>query len=263
MTPTNTPQRTAKEQFDRQAAHYNAQWSRWTEESLAWLLTHAQCQPADVVLDVATGTGYTAFGFAPHVRQVTGLDVSSGMLAEARQRAAQQDIANVTFIEGAAESMPFPDGEFDLVTCRIAPHHFLSVPQFLQEVRRVLRPGGRLALADTTAPDDPEVDAWQNMVEALRDPSHVRNYTRTEWERFVAEAGLTIEAMEDAPGSIPITLNDWLVKAGCTPEQTEEVQRAFAAAPASARSAFHIETLPNGDIGFRWQRLAFIARKAG
>ncbi len=261
MDTPNTPQRTAKEQFDRQAKHYDAQWGRWTEESLAWMLEHAGCTPTDDVLDVATGTGFTALGFAPYIHWVTGLDVSPGMLAQARQRTAEQNIANVTFVEGAAEALPFPDAHFDLVTCRIAPHHFLSVPGFLAEVRRVLRAGGRLALADTSVPDDAEAADWQNAVEAMRDLSHVRNYNRSEWERFVAEAGLAMEALEELPGSILITLNDWLVKAGCTGEQVQQVKQAFIHAPAAARVAYRIEPLSDGDYGFCWHRIAFVARK--
>ena len=205
MPDTNTPQRTAREQFDRQAEHYNSQWNQWTQESLTWLLARVHCRPTDIALDVATGTGFTALGFATYVKWVTGLDVSTGMLAQARLRAVDLGITNVSFVEGAAELLPFPDASFDLVTCRIAPHHFLSVPQFLRETRRVLQPGGRLALADTAVPADLEADVWQNGVETLRDPSHVRNYTQSEWERFVADAGLALDAIEieDAPARFP------------------------------------------------------------
>src|SRR6478672_3361744 len=87
----------AKEQFDRQAAHYNTQWNTWSEALLRWLLEHADAQPSDNVLDVATGTGFTALAFAPHVQSVIGLDVSTGMLAEAQKRQQEQDITNVTW----------------------------------------------------------------------------------------------------------------------------------------------------------------------
>ena len=261
MAGIDTPLRTAKEQFDRQATHYDAQWNQWTEESLAWLLGHATPKTTDHVLDVATGTGFTALGFAPHVQWVTGLDVSTGMLEQARRRASEQRITNVTFVEGAAELLPFPDASFDLVTCRIAPHHFLSVPRFLAETNRVLRPEGRVALADTTVPADSTCDAWQNRVETLRDPSHVRNYTRTEWERFVIAAGFTLAVVEDASGGIAITLNDWLVKAGCSPDQSDAVRREFAKASTAVERAFHIERLAANDIGFTWQRIAFVANK--
>lgn len=261
MNPLVSPQRTAKEQFDRQAAHYNAQWNRWTEESLDWLLAHAECRNTDIVLDVATGTGFTALAFAPRVRSVTGLDVSVRMLEQARQRAEAQGITNFDWIEGAAEAMPFAEARFDLVTCRIAPHHFLSIPQFLSETRRVLKSGGRLLLADTSVPVNPIAAAWQNEVEALRDPSHVRNHTCAEWQRYVEQAGLVIEAIDDTQGGVPITLNDWLIKAGCTPEQAESVRRRFATAPNEAIEAFHIERRADGDTGFVWQRVVLKAIK--
>ena len=261
MAEANTPQRSAKEQFDRQAEHYDTQWNRWSEESLRWLLENAAPQPTDRALDVATGTGFTALAFAPHVAQVIGLDVSSGMLAQARKNAAEQHIPNAEFQEGPAEHLPFPDDSFDLVTCRIAPHHFLSVPKFVHEVARVLKPGGRFLLADTSVPDDdPEADHWQNTVEVLRDPSHVRNYTPSEWRTFLTDAGLTIEATNDS-GGIPITLNDWLTKAGCTPEQSIAVRLEFAAATPAITDTYQIAFLPNNDIGFTWRRFAVKASR--
>lgn len=263
MTDAKLPQRTAREQFDRQAEHYNAQWNAWSEESLAWLLTNAQACPEDMALDVATGTGFTALAFAPHVRSVIGLDISPGMLAQARKHAEEQRISNATFQGGAAENLPFPGATFDLVTCRVAPHHFLSVPRFLQEVARVLKPGGRFLLADTTVPDDSaEAGDWQNAVEALRDPSHVRNYTPGEWRRFLEEARLEVEQLTSTGGGIHVVLSDWLTKAGCTPEQTTAVRGRFENAPESAARAFHIERLPNGDLGFMWQRVVAKARKS-
>ena len=153
MTEMNAPQRTAKEQFDRQAEHYNAQWSQWTEESLAWLLAHAHCRPTDTALDVATGTGFTALGFAPHVGWVTGLDVSSGNAGSGTTACGGAGNHERHLRRGRGpKHYPSPMQASTLVTCRIAPHHFLSVPQFLQETRRVLRRGGRLALADTAVP---------------------------------------------------------------------------------------------------------------
>jgi ubiquinone/menaquinone biosynthesis C-methylase UbiE len=262
MTQRDMPSRSAKEQFDRQAAHYNAQWNAWSREALAWLLENADCQPTDAALDVATGTGFTALAFAPHVQSVIGLDVSPGMLAQARQRAAALGLTNVTFQEGEAENLPFPDAIFDLVTCRVAPHHFLSAPRFLSEAARVLKPGGRFVLADTSVPDDaPEIDAWQNRTESLRDPSHVRNYTPRKWGQFVASAGLVVERLSDAGVGIPIVLSEWLVRAGCTPEQTAAVRHQFATAPASVVRAFQIAPLPDGGTGFVWQRILLRARK--
>ena len=261
-THPNEPARSAKEQFDRQAAHYNAQWNSWSEEVLNSMLISAQPKPTDAVLDVATGTGFTALAFAPLVQSVVGLDVSPGMLKQAEQYAQERGIANAAFQEGPAEALPFADQSFDLVTCRIAPHHFLDVQKFLAETARVLKPGGSFVLADTTVPDNsPEADAWQNGLEVVRDPSHVRNYTPGEWRHMAEAAGLTVTECRTNGGGITIPLSDWLTRAGCTPEQSAEVRRRFAEAPQSAREAFQIETQARGETVFTWQRVVLKAIK--
>ncbi len=256
------PKRTAKEQFDKQASEYNAQWNTWSEEALNALLDAAQPRRTDVVLDVATGTGFTALAFAPRVQSVIGLDVSPGMLRQAKAHAAERGITNAAFQEGAAESLPFTDASFDLVTCRIAPHHFLSVPKFLAETTRVLKPSGSFVLADTTVPDDqPEAADWQNAVEVLRDPSHVRNHTPGAWRQMTETTGMTVTDCHTEGSGITIPLSDWIMKAGCTPEQSNAVHRMFAAAPESARQAFRIVSTADGETMFTWPRVLLRAVK--
>lgn len=250
------PKRTAKEQFDKQAVEYNAQWNTWSERTLNAMLELAQCLPKFRVLDVATGTGFTALAFAPFVHSVVGLDVSTGMLRQAEKHAERRGIANAVFQEGTAESLPFADGSFELVTCRIAPHHFLSVPKFLSETARVLKPGGSLVMADTTVPDDlPEAADWQNAVEVLRDPSHVKNYMPATWRQMTEAAGMTVTECRADSGGITIPLSDWLRKAGCTPDQSAAVRQMFADAPKSAREAFQIVAGGGGETVFTWPRV--------
>ena len=262
MERPTTPLRSSKTQFDSQAALYDTQWSTWSEATLSWMLETAQCQPEYRVLDIATGTGFTALAFAPYVASVVGLDVSPGMLEQARKRADELELTNITFTEGEAEAIAFPDASFDLVTCRIAPHHFLDIKKFLQEAARVLGSGGALVLVDTTVPEDDRGAAdWQNAVEVLRDPSHVQNYSPDQWHVMVEEAGLRVQICESPPGGITIPLSDWILKAGCTPEQAAEVRRCFVEAPASARQAFQIQERADNEIFFTWQRVLLKARK--
>ncbi len=258
----NTPLRSAKEQFDKQAAEYNAQWNTWSEETLSAMLIAAGPKPTDTVLDVATGTGFTALAFAPLVHSVVGLDVSPGMLAQAEKYAAEGGITNARFKEGAAEALPFGDAQFDLVTCRIAPHHFLDITKFLSETARVLKPGGLFVLVDTAVPDDaPAAAEWQNAVEVLRDPSHVQNYTPSTWRQMTEAAGLTVTECRTSGGGITIPLSDWLHKAGCTPEQSAAVRQMFADALPNAKQAFQIVTTADSETVFTWQRVLLQAVK--
>ena len=133
--------------------------------------------------------------------------------------------------------------------------------QFLREVARVLTPGGAFVLADTVVPDDlSDAAAWQNAVEVLRDPSHVRNYTPSQWRQMTEAAGLTVTECRTDGGGITIPLSDWITKAGCTPEQSAAVRQAFADAPGSARQAFQIITTAEGETVFTWQRVLLKAR---
>ncbi len=260
---SDQPQVSSKQQFDRQAAHYNEQWNQWNEASLAWMLERAECKPDDRLLDVATGTGFTAFAFAPRVGEVVGLDVSPGMLEQAKARAASQNIANVLFRQGPAEALPFPDGDFDLITSRVAPHHFLLLNKFIQECWRVLKPGGRLLIADTSIPDGaPEVDEWQNGVEQLRDKSHVRNYPPSEWREVIENAGFQVEEIELLNEPNPMLLESWMEKSGCQGADADRVRQMFRQAPAKAREVFRITENSSGEPGFQWLRVAVLARKS-
>lgn len=248
------------EQFNRQAVHYDEQWNKWSEENLRWMLQEAQPQLSHNVLDIGTGTGFTALAFAPHVKSVVGLDVSSGMLDQARVRAG--NVPNARFEQGSAEQIPFPGGSFDLVTCRICAHHFNSVPDFLRETRRVLVPGGRLILADTAVPDDAaDQGEWQNRVELMRDPSHIQNYSPLMWLSFLAEARLRIEELSFSGGRLPITMEDWLTKSGCEGDQAGQVREEFRQASPSIQRDFHIEPMANGDMQFAWMRVCLSAQK--
>ncbi len=254
--------RTSAEQFDQQASHYNAQWNKWSEASLNWLLDHSASTKDDRVLDVATGTGFTALAFASRVKEVVGLDVSDGMLGQARANAEKESVSNVTFEKGAAESLPFPDATFDRVTCRVAPHHFLSVQRFCSEAYRVLKPGGRLLIADTGVPDGlPEVDAWQNRVEAIRDTSHVRNYSLSEWRNLVTTAGFHVEESAELEEDAQVSMEDWMKKSGCLGQAAAEVRQMFAEASSDARRIFSIEPRDGADFVFRWLRVVLAARR--
>lgn len=172
-------------------------------ESLGRLVALTRPEPHWRVLDVATGAGHVALAFAPRVAHVTAADRTEEMLAEARALAAGRGIANLETVRARAEALPFPDAAFDLVTCRIAPHHFDDIPAFVGEAARVLRPGATFALVDNVGPDGDLVpgagpdaiaalDGEYTAFEKVRDPSHVRALSLQQWRDVIAGSGLVL-----------------------------------------------------------------------
>jgi ubiquinone/menaquinone biosynthesis C-methylase UbiE len=113
------------------------------------------------------------------------------MLDLVKAEAAKRGLANVRTAYAKAEALPFEDLSFDLVTCRIAPHHFDSIADFLDEVRRVLKPNGQFAVVDNVVPDG-SVGDYVNAFERFRDPSHLRAWTMDEWRAALKAHGLAI-----------------------------------------------------------------------
>jgi ubiquinone/menaquinone biosynthesis C-methylase UbiE len=151
-------------------------------------------RPSDLVLDVATGTGNTALALAPEVAWLAGLDLTPEMLALAKAAAGEKGIGNLDWVLGDAHALPFRSGGFDLYTSRAAPHHFLDLGLALSEARRVLKPGGRAAFVDCSAPAAAREVLHE--IELRRDPSHVRSYTLDEWRAAIEAAGLVVEAAD-------------------------------------------------------------------
>lgn len=146
-------------------------------------------------LDIATGGGHTALALARAGAKVVATDLTPEMLQAAQGFiASQEDAASleVEFQTAKAEDLPFEAGSFDLVSCRIAAHHFLNPQKFVAEVARVLKPAGRFALIDNIAPEKPDLAQAMNQIEKVRDPSHNQAYSVRQWVDLLANAGLEV-----------------------------------------------------------------------
>lgn len=229
-------------QFDRQAALYASSTVHRSGPSLPVLVEYAEVSPGERVLDVATGTGNTAFAIAERGAEVTAVDVSTGMLAQARKR-AEEEGRDVQFVEGSAEDLPFGEASFDVVVARHAPHHFRDVAKFLSEVHRVLRPGGRFAMADGISPNA-EVHDLFNHWQRLRDPSHFDARTVDEWRRLARDAGFTWTKSTIVP--YRLEFDWWTRQAGCSPETIATLVREAQAMPPAFREDIGLEMDADG-----------------
>ena len=188
------------------------------------------------VLDMATGGGHTALAFARFAGRVVACDVTEPMLRAARGLLRDRGVAAATFVAGDVTALPFDDGAFDAVTCRIAAHHFADVAAAVREVRRVLRPGGSLLLQDILGHDDGEAATFITEVERRRDPSHVRAYRAVEWNAFLRAAGLT--PIDTAVVVKARPWDEWTTRTRMAPEARRALEAFVLAAPERCRAAF-------------------------
>lgn len=254
------PKDAVRTQFGRQASWYTVSGVHRASEGLETLVRLASPSSEDRVLDVATGTGFTALALAPRCRRVVALDFTSAMIREAASLRQARGVSNLLFCLGDAEALPFVDAAFDLVTCRHAAHHFPDLPHALAEMARVVRPGGRVVIDDTCAPEDPVLAALMNTWERRRDPSHVADLPPTRLQEMLVDSGLEIQAV--ARSEVPQAFDDWARRSGTPPADAEALRRDFLAASADARAAFRIH-VQGTRVRFSWAEVIIRSVKPG
>ncbi len=258
MSDLNAIQRTAREQFNRQSDRYGQGHILSDVSDVKGALERLPWLKAGCALDVATGAGHTGLFLAGAGWKVTLADISPAMLERAAATARERGL-RVETREHTAESFPYGDDAFDLVTCRVAAHHFSDPRAFVSEVARVLKPGGAFLLIDGSIEDgQPVAEEWLHHVEKFRDPSHQRLLSQGTWMRLCEDVGLEVVFSELQPFKQP-DLNWYFETAATTPENRAKVLELIRDAPAEARKLFRL-TEEEGKTVWWWQRLVLAAR---
>lgn len=201
----------AGSRFDRTADRYAAMAM---EKDWAGFVEWCDPRPEDRALDVAGGPGALAAVLQPLVGSMTVLDTSARLLEFVPDGVARA--------LGRAEQLPFDDATFDLVSCVNSLHHIARPPRALDEMARVLAPGGRIVLEDFIADDDPgRARRWEE-IERLRDPEHGRLITAGEPRVPLLGAGLELDA-EEAWLRV-FEVEPWLEVAGCAGSAAEHAR---------------------------------------
>jgi ubiquinone/menaquinone biosynthesis C-methylase UbiE len=136
--------------WDLAADNYQPLWQTQLAEAQAAMTACASLAPGERVLDIACGTGLVSFAAARAVGadgQVLGVDLSARMVSSAQRCARQMNLSNCSFARMDAETLDLPAATFDVVLCALGLMYMPDPDQALREMRRVLRPGGRIALA--------------------------------------------------------------------------------------------------------------------
>ena len=245
--------------FGAVAADYVTSKVHANGQDLNWIVEVAALTGTERVLDVATGGGHVAFTLAPLSSEVVALDLTHEMLQVAEQEAIKRQLSNIRYLEGDAQKLPCEDASFDIVVCRQAAHHFPQVRQAVQEWQRVLKPGGKLVLDDSIAPEEPAIDTFLNELEALRDPSHMRSLRASEWNIILQENGFTVRSERE--WGIFLDVPSWTQRMRTPATSVEIIEQRLHNTSPTTRKRLRIEE-QNGVLAFTLPATLIMATKA-
>lgn len=247
-------------QFGQNAAKYVTSHIHAKGTDLHSLVEFVRGKKNNRLLDIATGGGHVANTLAPLFQDVVAFDLTENMLKKAEQFIRSNGHVNVSFVEGNAERLPFPNESFDTITCRIAAHHFTNVKEFIAEVHRTLESDGFFFLIDNVAPEVEEYDVFYNFVEKKRDPSHYRAYKKTEWISLLERNGLQVQSYITFDKEFNF---DWWCDMMNVPKtERDELTTYMINAPKEMQEWFHV-TIENNEVkSFYTEMALFVARKS-
>jgi len=240
MSQAAAPTREAlnSQQFGTTAALYVESPVHATGDDLKQIAGIAKRFAGKRVIDLGCGGGHVSYAVAPHVGSVVAYDLSTEMLSAVAAEATKRGLGNVETAQGPAEVLPFADASFDAVFCRYTTHHWPDVRRGLREARRVLKAGGVAVFEDIVAPEQPVFDTFLQTLEMMRDPSHVRDYSMSEWVEITTQAGFMVTGVTRR--RLPLDFASWTMRQR-TPEVMVKALRAlFASVSDEVRAQFEL-----------------------
>lgn len=229
-----------QQQFGQVAVNYATSTVHASGEDLTRMVQLAELTGDEQILDAGCGAGHTALAFAPHVSHVVAYDLTASMLDQVERLAAERRISNLTTELGDVEYLPFEDTSFDRVVSRYSAHHWPHPAKALEEFNRVLKPGGQFILSDIVAAEEATLDTFLQTIELLRDPSHVRDHSITQWQRMFAEAGFTAEVL--FTWDLPLDFDAWVTRMATPAANVAILKSLFDGAPSEVRDAMDLQS---------------------
>jgi ubiquinone/menaquinone biosynthesis C-methylase UbiE len=229
------------QQFSPQARAYleSAVHAAGPDLEHARRLLEGSDSPRGRAVDIGCGAGHLSFALCTQVAHVIALDASAEMLEVVRKQASVRNLSQVETRQASAGALPFDDAAFDIVGTRYSAHHWLDIEKAIGEMRRVLRPGGHALLIDTLGDASPLVDTHLQAIELLRDRSHVRNATQTQWRAMLAAHRFSV--LEFASWPTRLEFDSWIRRMRTSAPRVEAIHTLMREAPREVCHALAIE----------------------
>ncbi len=179
-----------RNQYDQLAGVYDLRWKSYISNTLSFLKNWAEISPTDTILDVACGTGeFERLLLAEYSsQQIVGVDISEKMLAIAKQKFSAYP--QVSFHIASASNLPFDNDSFDVIVSANSFHYFDDPLASLKEMRRVLKPDGKVIILDWCR--DYLTCKICDLILKVFDPAHQQCYTQNEFHRLLEEANFVV-----------------------------------------------------------------------
>lgn len=250
-------ERSVREEFTQQTETFARAMALKAAETLGALVDLVPPDPEARWLEVACGPAMVGRAAAARVGSVHGVDLTPAMIEKAREEADREDLANVEFGIGDATALDFEDASFDGAITRFSLHHIPVPGRVVEEMARVVRPGGWVVISDHARDADPAVAATVEEIERLRDPSHWACLTPLRLRLLGAAAGLELDREELVSFELPFV--DWRDRSSGGREAAPLIDRLLEEMPPGAEA---FQVLGEGDerrlvlrhMLFRWRR---------
>lgn len=255
----------ARRQFGKQADAYSKGSTFTDKNHLFEIVKRSGANGDHTVLDIATGAGFLAFEFAKNAGSAVGIDLTRNMLVHAKEKATISDtpdipetpgLGNIEFLLSDVESLPFEDNTFDIVACRFAFHHFPDPKKALFEMKRVCKNNGRIVLVDGTSSEVHAKSRFQNHIEELRDPSHVRIYQLSEMQDMFSDIGAVIT--DTKHWDLPQDFNDWIERSGVDEDKAKIIEDMMVTSAEGDTTGLRVR-IENGKPNFTYDTVILVA----
>jgi ubiquinone/menaquinone biosynthesis C-methylase UbiE len=231
------------ENFSKNASEYVTSKLHAEGKDLEVMIDWVKPKKTWIALDIATGGGHVAKALAPYVKQVFATDITKKMLETAADHL--HEYSNVFYCLADAENLPFLNASFDLVTCRIAAHHFPNQEKFIQEVSRVLKPNGKFIFIDNVAPENEHLIEYMNTFEKLRDSSHVKCLSVEQWKNLMSQHHLHV--LQTRMAKKTYSFQNWVNRMLESNEDIEKVENYILAGDTEQKNYFEVK-IENGKV---------------
>ena len=238
-----------RDEFAHQADSFARSPAMNIAETLGVLVDLVPEDPEARWVETACGPGLIARAMAPRVGSVVGIDLTPTMVEKASGDAAAAGVENVRFEVGDATALPLADDSLDGAITRFSLHHIPAPIRVLEEMERVVKPGGYVIVSDFVTDDDGESAAWQEQIERLRDPSHWALLTPSRIAALAERVGLEPDVERVVP--FQIDFEEWLNRGSGGPANAALIERLRAEAPPQAASLRVTGESPDRTLHYR------------